>query len=413
MTARIPILHAGSNPAQRDEIDTRSAALERRIVELRRDLHAHPELGFETHRTAEVVATAVRQLGFDVRTGVGGTGVVAELRGARPGPCLLLRADMDALPIHEETGLPFASQHPGVMHACGHDLHSAALVGAAHVLRDLVDRLSGTVRLVFQPAEETSESGGAAMIADGAAAGADYAIAFHNRPDIPVGFIGYVRGVATASSDEFDVTMTGRAAHASRPHEGIDPILSAVSAISQLHLAAARLVDPSNPCVLSIGAIEGGVTHNIIAERCTFKRTVRCRSSRARDAMEEMVRAVCHAVSSSMRASCEVRYSRGVPSIVNNDKLLDAVLATLRRQFGDDALQARAGQFEAEDFAHFSERVPACQLLIGSGRQGYADYLHNPRYQPDERCLGITTRALVSTTLDLLGANSDNRMETT
>lgn len=389
------------------EMMARTAAVERGMIELRRDLHAHPELGFDTHRTAATIAAALRNIGLDAQIGVGRSGVVAEIKGARPGPCLLLRADMDALPIQEETGVAFASRHPGVMHACGHDIHSASLVGAAQILHAVSDRLAGTVRLVFQPAEETHESGAAAMIAAGAATGADYAIAFHNRPDIPVGMIGYVRGVATASSDEFEVTMIGRAAHASRPHEGINSILAAVTAISQLQLMSTRLADPSAPFVFSVGAIAGGETHNIIAARCTFKGTVRCRSSQTRDAVESMLHAVCNSVSSSMGGRCEVCYLRGVPSVINNDKLLDRLLTPLRSQFGEGALQARTGQFEAEDFAYFSELIPSCQLLIGSARTGHEDYLHNSRYQPDERCLGIATRALVCATLGILGTHPD------
>jgi amidohydrolase len=207
--------------------------------------------------------------------------------------------------------------------------------------------------------------------------------------------------------------MVGHSAHASRPHEAVDSILAAVMALSQLQLMSGRLADPSNPFVLSVGAIEGGTTHNIIAERCTFKGTVRCRSSETRAAVESMLRAVCNSVSSSTGTRCEIQYSRGVPGIVNNDEVLDAVLLSMRGQFGEGALESRIGQFESEDFAYFSELIPSCQLLIGSGRAGHTDYLHNSRYEPDERCLGIATRALVSAALGLLGSKPPiNRTET-
>jgi amidohydrolase len=191
------------------EIDALVRAAEPRLIEIRRDIHAHPETGFDTVRTAGIVAAELRALGLEPQTGVGRTGVVATISGARPGPCIILRADMDALPIHEQTGLEFSSTVPGKMHACGHDLHTASLLGAAGALVKLAPRLAGSVRLIFQPAEETQESGAAAMIADGAADGVDMAIAFHNRPELPAGKISLNRGASTASSDEFQVVIRG------------------------------------------------------------------------------------------------------------------------------------------------------------------------------------------------------------
>ena len=190
-----------------------AAALVPELVALRRDLHAHPELAFAEHRTAGIVSAMLGRLEIPHRTGLGGTGVLGTIEGGRPGPTLLLRADMDALPIHEDTGLDFASTRDGVMHACGHDIHTATLLGAAAVLRDLAPMLAGRIVLAFQPAEEVLE-GAAAMIRDGAADGADMALGFHNHPDMPVGRFGYARGACLAASDRFDLRITGRSGHA-------------------------------------------------------------------------------------------------------------------------------------------------------------------------------------------------------
>ncbi|HYF09256.1 MAG TPA: amidohydrolase, partial [Acetobacteraceae bacterium] len=201
------------------------AAIEARLIAIRRDIHAHPELAFEEVRTAGIVAAELSRLGIPHRTGVAKTGVVAEIAGGRPGPTLLIRADMDALPIHEETGQPFASTVDGKMHACGHDIHTATLLGVAHVLKDLAPQLAGTVRLVFQPAEEAL-GGAKAMVAEGAARGAAMAIGFHNMPDMPVGRFGFSRGPTLAAADRFDLVIHGKSGHAAHPYAAVDPIVA-------------------------------------------------------------------------------------------------------------------------------------------------------------------------------------------
>ena len=383
-------------------VHDRVSAIEATLVDIRRDIHAHPELGMETVRTAAVVVAELKRLGLMPQTGVGGHGVVAEITGAQPGPCLLIRADMDALPIEELTGLPFASTIPGRMHACGHDIHTATLLGVGTVLKDLAPMLRGSVRLVFQPAEETVESGAKAMVAAGAADGADIALTLHNRPELAVGRFAFTRGAATASSDEFDVTVHGKSGHAARPHAAVDPIIAAAAMVMQLQTAVSRVMDPSHSAVLTIGHIEGGSTHNIIPDTCLFQGTVRCRSAETRDTMEATFRRIVEGVAAAMGVTVDISYHRGPPALVNDDRVVDATIAAVGAQFGRDTLEQLEGRFGAEDFSYFSDLIPSCQLLVGSSQPGREDRVHNSNYQPDERCIGLGTEALVRAALDIL-----------
>lgn len=384
------------------EIDTRISLIEARLIEIRRDIHSHPEIGFDTIRTAGIVEAELRALGLEPQTGVGRTGVVATINGARPGPCVILRADMDALPIQEQTGLPYASTVPGAMHACGHDIHTASLLGAAHALIAIAPRLSGSIRLVFQPAEETQESGAAAMVADGAADGADMAVAFHNRPELPAGRIALNRGASTASSDEFKVIVRGKSGHAARPHAAIDPIVSAAYIITQLQTLISREMDPALSAVLTIGHIQGGATQNIIPDSCMFEGTVRCRSPQSRDLAETSFRRICSGAAAAMNVSADIEYVRGAPALMNDDHLVDRAAIALGLQFDQAPLVEQGSSFGAEDFSYFSERLPSIQIFIGSGQEGRDDRVHNSDYQPDERCIARSAIVLTRMAVDLL-----------
>jgi amidohydrolase len=371
-----------------------------RLVAIRRDIHRVPELAFQETRTAGIVAAELARLGIPHRTGVGVTGVVGEIAGGRPGPTLLIRADMDALPIHEETGIPFASSIDGQMHACGHDIHTATLLGVAAVLRDLAPRIAGTVRLVFQPAEEVLE-GAAAMIADGAADGADMAIGFHNHPDMPVGAFGYVRGACLAASDRFDLVVQGRSGHAAHPYAAVDPIVAAAQFIAQAQTVVSREIRPLHPAVVTVGMMQGGTTYNIIPERVHLKGTVRTLHAEARDTAEAALKRLADGIALGMRVKCTMTYARKVPPLVNDDRVLDPVIAAVARQMGV-AVEPGEPSMGAEDFAEFAARAPAFQLRIGSGAPGRDDRLHNAFYQPDERCIALGVQALSRAALDLL-----------
>ncbi len=392
-----------STLANDPETAIRSATdrIEPGLIEIRRDIHAHPELAFQEVRTAGVVARELARMGIEHCTGVAKTGVVGTIRGGRPGPILAIRADMDALPIAEQTGLAFASQNPGLMHACGHDIHTTTLLGVAEVLAGLAPQLAGTVRLIFQPAEEAI-GGAREMIKEGVLDGVDLALGFHNGPDLAVGRFGYVRGPALAAADEFEITVRGRSGHAAAPHTTIDPIVAAAHLVTQLQTVVSREVKPTEPCVVTVGAIQGGVAANVIPDACTLRGTVRTLHDSARDTAEAAITRLCAGIGAGMRAECVLAYQRGVPPMVNDDRVIDPTIRAVRAQLGEvvDELEPVMG---AEDFALMAQVVPAFQLRIGSGAPGRQDRLHNSGYQPDEACIGLGVQALSRAALDILG----------
>ncbi len=371
-----------------------------RLIALRRDIHAHPELAFEETRTAGIVAAELARLGIVHRTGVGRTGVLGVIEGARPGPTLAIRADMDALPIEEETGLDFASTVKGKMHACGHDIHTSTLLGVAEVLKARSADFAGRVLLVFQPAEEVLE-GAAAMIADGAAEGVDMALGFHNQPDLAVGRFGYARGSCLAASDRFDLEIRGRSGHAAHPYAAVDPIVAASAFVAQAQTVVSREIKPIHPAVVTIGALNAGTTYNIIPERAFLKGTVRTLHEDARDTAESALRRLASGLEAMLRVRCTLTYQRLVPPLVNDDRVLDRTMEAVRAQFGD-VIEEGEPSMGAEDFSHFAALAPSFQLRIGSGAPGRDDRLHNAQYQPDERCIPLGVQALSRAALELL-----------
>jgi amidohydrolase len=315
---------------------------------------------------------------------------------------LAIRADMDALPILEQTGLPFASTVAGKMHACGHDIHTATLLGVAEVLQALAPRLSGTVKLIFQPAEEAI-GGMREMLADGVLddPAVDCALAFHNAPGMPVGRFGYVRGPALAAADSFEITVHGRSGHAAHPHTTVDPVVAAATLVLQLQTVVSREVQPMQPAVVTVGAIHGGSAANIIPDSVVLRGTVRTLHDEARDIAEAAIRRLCAGMLEGMRVRCELAYRRGVPPMVNDDRVLEPTIAAVRAQLGD-VVSEGGPSLGAEDFALMSRLVPAFQLRIGSGAPGRSDKLHNSDYQPDEACLALGVQALSRAALEML-----------
>ena len=375
------------------------SAMEPHLVALRRSIHSHPELAFKETRTAGIVAAELARLGIAHQTGIGGTGVVGTIEGGRPGPTLAIRADMDALPIHEETGLPFASHTDGQMHACGHDIHTVTLLGVAAILRDHAPHFAGTIRLIFQPAEEILE-GAAAMIRDGAGQGIDMALGFHNHPDMPVGTFGYVRGASLAASDSFDLIIQGKSGHAAHPYAAVDPIVAAAAFVGQVQTVVSREVRPLHPAVVTIGAFNAGTTYNIIPERVHLKGTVRTLHAEARDTAEAAIRRLADGIALGMRVACTIDYRRKVPPLVNDERVLTPAIAAVRAQFGDVVHEGEPSM-GAEDFSEFAALAPAFQLRIGAGAPGRDDRLHNAHYQPDEACIGLGVQALSRAALEL------------
>jgi amidohydrolase len=372
------------------------------LIEVRRDIHANPELGFEEVRTAGVVARELTRLGITHQTAIGRTGVVGVVNGGRPGPVLAIRADMDALPIEEKSGLPFASSHVGLMHACGHDIHTTTLLGVAAVLQELAPQIAGTVKLVFQPAEE-GLGGMQAMIDDGVMDGpkVDLALGFHNHPDMPVGTFGFVHGACLAASDRFDIVVRGKSGHAAYPHTTVDPLIAAAMLVAQLQTIVSREVRPTLPAVVTVGAINGGTTYNIIPDSCEIKGTVRTLHPEARDAAEGAIKRMAAGMLEGMRVGCEVTYRRGVPPLRNDERVLQPAVSAVRKQFGD-VISEFEPSLGGEDFALMADLVPAFQLRVGSSQPGRSDKLHNSAYQPDERCIGYGVQALSRAALELL-----------
>jgi amidohydrolase len=315
---------------------------------------------------------------------------------------LAIRADMDALPIEETSGLPFASTRTGLMHACGHDIHTTTLLGVAGVLKELALQLAGTVKLVFQPAEE-GLGGMRAMIDDGVmdAPKVDLALAFHNHPEMPVGSFGFVRGASLAASDRFDIVVRGKSGHAAYPHTAVDPLVAAALLVSQLQTVVSREVPPTMPAVVTVGAIQGGTTYNIIPDSCLIKGTVRTLHARARDIAEDAIRRIAGGMLDGLRVRCEVDYRRGVPSLRNDEGVLNRTVAAVRNQFGDVVSEFEPS-LGGEDFALMADLVPSFQLRVGSSQPGRSDRLHNSAYQPDERCIALGVAALSRAALELL-----------
>lgn len=373
---------------------------EARFIDIRRRIHELPEIAFEEVKTAALVAETLASLGIDYQSGIGRTGVVGHIRGERPGPTVLIRADMDALPMQEQTGLPYASKIPNRMHACGHDIHTSTVLAVGAVLNRLKGRLAGNVRLVFQPAEEAI-GGAKEMIADGVMEGVDMALSLHNRPEIPVGQFGIVHGYANSAVDAFDITVRGKGGHAARPYAAVDPIVMAASLIGQVQTIVSRDVRALDACVVTIGSIHAGEARNIIPELCELKGTVRSRQPEARDAAEAGLRRICEGVALSFRAGCELSYKRGTPPILNNDDMLEKTVNAIRSQIGNVAHDYEPSM-GGEDFALMAERVPSFRLLVGSSQPGRSDKVHSPIYQPDEGSIAFGTLALARTAFDLL-----------
>jgi amidohydrolase len=413
------VVHASSLASR---IDAAAASIEPKLITWRRDFHEHPELGNREFRTAAVVAEHLRALGFDeVRTGVAHTGVIGLLKGALPGPVVALRADMDALPVTEEVDLPFASkvktswngETVGVMHACGHDLHTAILMGVAEVLAGLRANLRGSVKFIFQPAEELppeGEDGGAKMmIAEGALEHPTPRAIFglHVTSRLPLGVIGYRPGPTMASADNLTITVHGRQTHGAMPWFGVDPIVTAAQVVLGLQTVVSRQVDLTRePAVVTIGTIKGGVRENIIPDSVEMRGTIRSFDEEMRDDIHERVTTLAEAIARGSRASCTVCIRKNYPVTVNDPKLTEAMVPTLQRTAGDGQLMLVPKVMGSEDFSFFQQLVPGLFIFIGVVPPGTdpmtAAPNHSPRFYADEGCLVQGVRALAQLACDYL-----------
>ncbi|WP_376089701.1 amidohydrolase [Roseomonas sp. CCTCC AB2023176] len=404
-------------------LDEAAQAVEARMIAWRRDIHANPELGNQERRTAALVAAHLRALGYEVREGVAVTGIVAHLQGeGGPGPVLALRADMDALPVAEEVDLPFRSrataewggQQVGVMHACGHDCHVAILMATAEVLAAQKATLRGTLKLLFQPAEENlpnGEIGGARrMLDEGAFADPrpDAVFGLHVSSGLRVGEIGYRPGPSTASADEFTIIVHGRQTHGALPWGGVDPIVIGAQIVTALQTIQSRQVSGSEASVLTVGQFHGGNRSNIIPDRVSMNGTLRTYSEERRGFMMRRVGEIAENVARGMDGRAEVRWEpNGYPTNVNNVALTERMAPTLARIAGD-RLRLSPPATAAEDFAYFSRAVPGVFFNVGISAPD-ADLRtvapnHSPRFRVDEAGMIVGLRATLHMVADFTGS---------
>ncbi|MBA2510021.1 MAG: amidohydrolase [Rubrobacter sp.] len=372
-----------------------------KISALRRDIHREPELGFDTKKTAEKVLVALEGLPLEIEVGVAENGIVATLRGGNDGPAVGLRADMDALPITEETGLPFASEVEGKMHACGHDGHTSMLVGAAHALCGMRDELNGTVRFIFQPAEEGG-GGGRVMVEEGVAEGLDSIFALHLWPGLPFGTVATKAGPIMAAADAFEMEIEGTGGHGAMPHLSADAVVIAAHVVTVLQTVVSREVDPVEPAVLTVGEIGAGTAFNIIPEKARLGGTVRTLNEDLRRGMPGRIEGLGQGVARGMRGDATLDYRFSYPVTRNDAGAAARALETATALFDEESvLELPNPSMGAEDFAYFLERVPGAFVWLGVGED--ASGLHTPQFAFDEK---ILARGSALLTALVLKANS-------
>jgi len=376
-----------------------SANLIAEVIATRRDLHAHPELGFEEVRTARIVAERLRDLGYDVYDGIAITGVVGVLRGTRPGRTVMLRADMDALPLAEETDRDYASRNAGKMHACGHDGHVAMLLGAARAIAERKEDLAGTIVLCFQPAEE-GLGGAKQMVEEGMLErfGVERAYGLHLFSGLATGLLGFREGPFYASSDSLEIRIDGFGGHGAAPHLSIDPILVAAEFVASVQKVVSRQIDPMEPAVVTIGAFHGGTTHNVIPSSVTLLGTVRAFDHEVRSAMAERIERVLRGVCEASGATYAFEYLWRYPVTSNDAEQTRYVRALAERTLGPERTIESEKHMGAEDFSFFAERVPASYFVLGcSGEPSTCFPHHHGKFDIDEAAL--ETGAIMLTAL--------------
>jgi amidohydrolase len=368
-------------------------ALGPELVSLRRDLHAHPELAFAEHRTATRVAEFLAGSGLDVRTGVGGTGVLATSRGGE-GRTVLLRVDLDALPIAEQSTAPYASRHPGVMHACGHDGHAAMGAAAARVLARRGG--GGRVRVLFQPAEE-GEGGAQAVIRDGVLEDVDLVLGVHLWNELPVGTLGVKAGPLMAAVDRLRVVVRGRGGHGAIPDRARDPIVAAAHVVTALQTVVSREVPPVEPAVVTIGAIRGGEAFNVIPDEVTLLGTIRTFDAALRRSMPERIQRIADGIARGLGCRAESEISPGNPAVVNDAGAAEVARRAAVRVVGEEKVVSPTPTMGGEDMALYFERAPGCFVFVGSANpsRGLDQPHHSPSFDFDEDALLVGCEFLV------------------
>ena len=363
------------------------------VVKLRRDLHRIPETAYTEKKTSAYVANYLNQLGFEVKTGIARYGVVGLLNTGRPGPTLMLRADMDALPLQEDTGLAFASQHEGVMHACGHDAHMAMVLGAATVLGRIKDALAGNIKFLFQPAEE-GPGGAKPMIEAGVLENpkVDYCIGCHVWPEIPQGTIGIRPGAFMAAMDRFDIKIMGKGGHGAMPHLCVDALEVGTQVVNALQRIVSRQMDPLEPSVVTVGTFHAGTAFNIIPAEVELSGTTRTFNPDIWNTWEARIEKVVRGVCESMGSDFEIKYTQGHPVLINEQSMAEIVRRCAEKVVGEDSVVVPQKTMGGEDFAFYLQKCKGCFFALGVGREG-AVSVHNPSFDfnEDVMLLGVET----------------------
>ena len=406
----------------KDPIDKAISKNLNTIIDLRHQIHQYPELGNREFKTAKLVAEHLRSLGIEVETDIAYTGVVGVLKGNKPGPVVAVRADMDALPVTEETDLPFKStvkttyldKEVGVMHACGHDIHTSVQLGVASVLASMKRSLPGTVKFIFQPAEEgppPGEEGGAElMLKEGVFDNPKPSAVFglHTHAALEVGELGLTIGPAMAAVDQFIITIKGKQSHGAYPHKSVDPIIMATEVVTAFQTIRSRSLSPLEPSVVTVGIIRGGERFNIIPEEVHLEGTVRTYDPEVQDMVEKRMNEILKGITLAYGGSFELNYDRGTPATINNPELCKQMIPTLERVVGKNNLKMMDPVMGGEDFAIFANEVPGIYYRLGVVKPGTTSgWIHTPTFRADDSCLEIGIRAMSNMVVDYLTLSKD------
>lgn len=379
----------------------------KQVIEWRRHFHQHPELSFEEFETSEYIIDELKKMGYDVRTHIGGTGVVATFDTGKKGPVIAFRADIDALPILEESGLAFESQRAGVMHACGHDCHTAILLGTAKVISQMKNKFCGIIKFIFQPGEEAN-GGAKCVINDGALKNPDVEsiFALHMMPDLPTGTIGIKPGYLSATDDEFIIKVHGKGAHSSEPQFGVNAITIAAHIITSLESILNNNISPFDAATFSICQITGGDAINVIPDYLEMKGMIRCIEKHNKETIRSKMKKIVESTASSMDGEGEITFIPGFPS-VNNDSYLTKVVINSAEQVlknSDDVIMINRPHMGSEDFAYFQEEIPGAMFMLGCAQEGcLTGALHSSELNINENALPNGIKIFVNIALSLCG----------
>jgi amidohydrolase len=385
---------------QLNDLASSAKAVQDELIEIRRHLHANPELSFQEEKTAAFVSQKLTELGIPHKTGIGGHGIIADIVGDKDGKIVAVRGDMDALPITELNKTSYVSKNPGVMHACGHDVHTTCILGAARLLQERKSSLRGTVRLIFQPAEERIPGGASLMIKDQALKNPDVQLIFgqHVYPDMEVGNVGFRPGMYMASADELYITVKGKGGHAGLPHKTIDTVLLASHVVTAIQQLVSRRANASLPTVVSIGKFIANGATNVIPDEVKLEGTIRTMNEEWRFELHDLLKDLVSGICQSMGGSAEIEVRKGYPALINDDSLTIWAKQKAIELLGEESVHDLDLRMTAEDFAYFAQQIPACFYRLGTSnsKKDLGAPLHTGKFDIDEEALSIGTSLMAT-----------------